>query len=60
MASVSPNSFISKDHLKCLKEEHTVLNKATMSTSWLCPGGHGALSKLRERNLSQAWTKPVN
>lgn len=59
-ASVSLNSFISKGHCKGLKEEHAVLNQATVSTSWLCPSSRGALSELRERNLSQGWTKPVN
>lgn len=60
MASVSLNSFMSKGHWKGLKEEHAVLNRATVSTHWLCPSSRGALSELRERNLSQGWTKPVN
>lgn len=52
-ASVFPNSFLCKYHLKGLKEKHAVLNQVTMSTRWLYPGGHGALSKLRERTLCQ-------
>lgn len=52
-ASVFPNNFLSKDHLKGLKGKHAVLNQVTMSRRWLYPGGHGVLSKLRERSLCQ-------
>ena len=54
------NSFVFRDHWKGPKEQHAMLNPATVSTSWLCPGGHGVLSELRGRNLGQGWTKPMN